>query len=1587
MSRIPVLYIEDEPDQRSEFQKRLRSRGFKVTSVTSGKEGIETFKANPYEVILCDLNMPDINGLQVLTEVKKINAAVPVIILTGHGSIDQAVQAIQEGAHDFLLKPLEINRIVTTIHKALEKVQLQQDLQRMESTFDILMTNVPDIVYSLNTKGEFLSVSPALETILGFEPHEIVGQSVFDFIFKEDLDQVKAGFMHSMTVGDASIKTIEFRMVAKSGEVKAFEVNRRLVFENGQPSRQDGVARDVSQRKRLEQELQRHSEDLEMRIQERTEKLEYATRQLAALNAVSNRFTQIYDEEELFAEVPELLTHTLDFDRAIVVLEESGELVLKSYCLEKDPPELVDDFLRRIRKKSSPAPPHFHESFRENKTIFIPDLNADPRWPRDPGQIIRTKAVVITPIKVSKKPIGLLLGNMQHHEREMDRQDVARFEMFANMVGLALDNIRAYRSLEQKVIERTKSVKQANNELRRKAKELERSAYSIGKANVQLLSVQEEIEEKNAHLEKVLEDLSESEEKFRQLTENINEVFWLVDLKSNKTIYVSPSYEKIFGRSRQKLHRDPKDWLRAVQRQDRDRLEAEMARHTFDENEQEFRIVRPDKSVRWIRSRAFPIRDPQGEIYRACGVSEDMTDRKEAREALERERNFVSTILDTAGALVVVFDPKGRIIRFNRACIQTTGYTFSEVRGKRIWDILLISTEVIRVRAHFDKILAGDFPSSAENFWVTKEGEKRLIAWSNTALLDPSGNVEYVIGTGIDITERKEAEEKLKLYKEIFINSKDPINILDREGRFIEQNPAHLKLNGYSDRELLGQTPALFSGEDGFRVIEKSLSETGSFRGEIVSHPKTGPPIDVELSAFSIYDDAGGVQYRVGFARDITERKQAEEKIATRLQYEEGLAACSRTLLDVHEGYDAIQEAIIHLLVAADVGRVYIFENFEDPKEGLSTRQTHEYCAQGVKSSTGNSSLQLYPYKSGFRRWQRILSSGKPINGLTRKLPKAERERLDSQDIFSILVLPISISGEWRGYIGFDDVKREREWGDEDIRLLQTAAEMIGGYIEHVRSEVALRESEERFRSVAQSANDAIISADSEGRILSWSKGAQKIFGFEEGEILGESLTKIMPERYRSAHTKGMKRVRREGEARLIGRVVEMHGLKKDSLEFPMELSLACWNAREGTFYSGIIRDITERKQAQEALQESEERFRNLVENANEIIYSLTPEGRFTYVSPNWTDLLGHEISEVLGNPFEPFVHPDDVAPCQDFLRKVTETGEKQSGIEYRVRHKNGSWRWHASSASPLKAEDGEVLSFIGIAHDITERKEFLDELERTNRELRETQAQLVQSEKMASLGMLVAGIAHEINTPIGAVHSMHDTLKRAVEKLKTTLRADFSHELEENRGLSNPLRIIDEANKVIENGSERVTNIVRRLRSFARLDEAELKTVDIHEGLEDTIALLQHELKLNVTVEKNYGDVPDIACFPGKLNQVFLNLLVNAKQAIEGRGVISITTFIKDRHVHIEFRDSGKGIPKENLKKVFDPGFTTKGVGVGTGLGLSIVYQIIEDHHGSIHVDSELGKGTTFSIALPTDMNRRIEKGLDVHTEGKNRV
>ena len=255
--------------------------------------------------------------------------------------------------------------------------------------------------------------------------------------------------------------------------------------------------------------------------------------------------------------------------------------------------------------------------------------------------------------------------------------------------------------------------------------------------------------------------------------------------------------------------------------------------------------------------------------------------------------------------------------------------------------------------------------------------------------------------------------------------------------------------------------------------------------------------------------------------------------------------------------------------------------------------------------------------------------------------------------------------------------------------------------------------------------------------------------------------------------------------------------------------------------------------------------------------------------------------------------------------------------------------------------------------------------------ERRRMQDTLTMQEKMASLGNLVAGVAHEVNNPVGAVNSAADVSTRCIEIIDRALQESKTVEdITDNARLQQALQLLTENNQVIVTAGARIAKLVESLKNFARLDEAEFKIADLHEGIDSTLTLLDHELKNRVEVVKEYGDLPPIECYPNQLNQVFMNLLVNSIQAIEGKGSIRIRTSSDRDNVYVKVVDTGKGMSAEQIDRIFDPGFTTKGVGVGTGLGLSISYNIVQKHKGEIKVESKMEEGSTFTIVLPRTLS-----------------
>ncbi len=430
------------------------------------------------------------------------------------------------------------------------------------------------------------------------------------------------------------------------------------------------------------------------------------------------------------------------------------------------------------------------------------------------------------------------------------------------------------------------------------------------------------------------------------------------------------------------------------------------------------------------------------------------------------------------------------------------------------------------------------------------------------------------------------------------------------------------------------------------------------------------------------------------------------------------------------------------------------------------------------------------------------------------------------------------------------------------------------------------------------------------------------------------------------------------------------------------------------------IYQANENIHAQKALVEA------LLQNTATPVFVVDPQHQVLIWNRACAELTGVKAADVVGTDRHWTAFYEHKRPC--LVDLLLDGGPPEQIIELYPQHSRSKlleeslqaegWRSGADgqpvyltfNAALVRGTDGTVIAAIETLQDITARKKMEEELEQANRELKQAHVQQLQSEKMASIGQLAAGVAHEINNPIGFVTSNLGSLEKYVTKLNefiTFLSSDFMDNLDPEQREQIALRrkqlkidlVLEDIGDLLtesRDGVERVGKIVRDLKGFSRADEAELKLANVEECLESAINIAWNEIKYKATLTRDFAELPVILCYPGQLSQVFVNMLVNAAQAIDGQGTIDVTTWQEGDHVLIRINDSGCGISKENCQRIFDPFFTTKEVGKGTGLGLSITYDIIKKHQGEIHVASLEGEGTSFTIKLPVQMNPNPEQG-----------
>jgi two-component system, NtrC family, sensor kinase len=856
-------------------------------------------------------------------------------------------------------------------------------------------------------------------------------------------------------------------------------------------------------------------------------------------------------------------------------------------------------------------------------------------------------------------------------------------------------------------------------------------------------------------------------------------------------------------------------------------------------------------------------------------------------------------------------------------------------------------------------------------------------------------------GVILDITERKRAEEDLRNTQE-FLNAvlkNLPVGVFIKDAqtqRFIYWNTASEELFGYSRAEVLGRSASeLFSPELANRLEAKDIEAFATRKcvdlpEEIIHNPHRGERI-LDAKKVPLFNDSGEPEYILGIARDITASKKTETELS-RLALVAQKTQNGVIITDAKGHVEWVNEAFTRI-------SGYVLSEVQGKKPGA--------VLQGAKTDP----LTITQLRAA-------LAAGEMFNKEIYNYTKEGKGYW-----VSLSIAPIhKENGELEGFIAVQS----------DITARK-------------RAEKALKKSESYYRCIVETASEGVWMFDADSKTTFANSMMAQMLGYTVEEMLGKSLFEFIDSEQVAIAETYLER-RRQG-------ICERHDFqftRKDGSHLWAIVSATPMFDSGGEFL-GVLRmitDISDRKQVEaELLQTLKElEFEKFALDQSAIV-SITDElGVITYVNDRFCELFQYSRDEPIGKTHK-LVNSGYHPP--EFFKELWST-IRQGNVwrgEMKNQAKDGTYFWLDTTIVPCLDARGEPHQYVAIRKNITDKKQAEEslllsesklrsrnqELAKALHDLQQTQSMMVQNEKMVSLGQLVAGVAHEINNPVsfiyGNVSHADDYFQDLLKMLQLYQReypqptAAIEAEID-NVDLNFLLQDLPKLLNSMKMGAERIRQIVLSLKNFSRLDEAEQKQVDIHEGIESTLLILQHRLKETagrpkILLLKEYGNLPRVQCYAGQLNQVFMNIIGNAIDALEdametGRWAdgehspipycpsptLRICTEVKyaedvlmpsesgvtdakiglPTHILIRIADNGPGIPLEVQQRLFDPFFTTKNPGKGTGLGLSISYQIVvEKHGGNLKCHSAPGQGTEFAIEIPV----RKEEGRRKKEEG----
>ena len=668
--------------------------------------------------------------------------------------------------------------------------------------------------------------------------------------------------------------------------------------------------------------------------------------------------------------------------------------------------------------------------------------------------------------------------------------------------------------------------------------------------------------------------LRASEKRFRQLADNIREVFWMSDPAKNQMLYVSPAYEEVWGRTCQSLYDSARDWVEAIHPEDRKRvLEAALTKQVSGQYDEVYRIVRPDGTIRWIQDRAFPVRDDSGKVYRIVGIAEDITRRKEAAEALRIAEARYRGIFENATEGIFRSTPDGHLLVANPAMAHMFGYTSPEEMMSSATDIarqIFVSPEQ---RTEMKRLLETEGAVrgfEAEN--CRKDGSIIWVSLNAHVVRDAHGAIQFFEGTIQDITQRKRVEAQVATLAHAVESTAEMICLTDIEDRFTFVNRAFLRNYGYTLEEILGKTPELiFSPNNPPGLIAEVLEQSrrGGWRGEVLDRRKDGTEFPIFLSTSKIVNPDGRVIGLMGVAQDISERKWAERLLQTQRDF--------GTYLSSSIGLNATAVQLLELALqneGIDCGGVFLV----NPETGALELIAHRgFSAEFAKHAT-HFAANPAPGTSTSAGGANSRSPDGPLVGIVRQL---ERESLRAMD-----VLPIQHNGQVVAVLSVGS-HIHAEIPDKSCQALEVLTTQAAGAIARIRTERSLRANRRLLEKTLHSLRSAVLVVQADTMVIEECNPATtRIFGYSHDELIGQTTATLHVDAAMADQFNHHLYAAIENKGFLSEFEFKMR--RQDGTVFPSEHSMMPIRNEVGRLVSWVcvVRDITERKRAEAELRQ-----------------------------------------------------------------------------------------------------------------------------------------------------------------------------------------------------------------------------------------------------------------------------------------------------------------------------------------------------------------------------------------------------------------